>query len=84
MTADAPDEPVADEPVIVSAEIAAGHDGSAELVVTLRHPNGALEPVVMDGKLGLDLMQRCGAATLDDLAGRSWRDILGARVCTTS
>ena len=81
MTTDA-----ADEPVIVSAEIAAGHDGSAELVVNLRHPNGALEPVVLDGQKGLDLMQRCGAATLDDLAGRSWRDILGASVepCTTS
>jgi hypothetical protein len=78
MTADAPDAPVPEEPMIVSAEIAAGHDGSAELVVNLRHPNGALEPVVMDGQKGLDLIARCGAASLDDLAGRSWREILGA------
>ena len=67
-----------DEPVIVSAAITAGHDGSAELVVNLRHPNGAIEPVVMDGQKGLDLIARCGAASLDDLAGRSWREILGA------
>jgi hypothetical protein len=65
------------EPVIVGAEIAAGHDGAAELVVQLRYPNGAEEPVVLDAEHGLDLMRRCGAATLDDLAGHSWRKILG-------
>ena len=66
-----------DEAVIVRAEIAAGHDGAAELVVQLRHPNGAEEPVILDAEHGLDLMRRCGAATLDDLAGHSWRKILG-------
>jgi hypothetical protein len=65
------------EPVIIGAEIAAGHDGSAELVVQLRYPNGAEEPVVLGAEKGLELMQRCGAASLDDLAGRSWREILG-------
>jgi hypothetical protein len=65
------------EPVIVGAEIAAGHDGAAELVVQLRHPNGAEEPVVLDTEQGLDLMRRCGVATLDDLTGHSWRKILG-------
>ena len=67
---------VASEPVIVGAEIAAGHDGSAELVLTLRHPNGVLEALVMDGEKGLELLRRCGAASLDELAGRSWREIL--------
>lgn len=65
------------EPVIIGAEIAAGHDGAAELVLSLRHPNGAEEPVVLNAEKGLDLMRRCGASTVDDLAGRSWRDILG-------
>lgn len=65
------------EAVIVGAEIAAGHDGAAELVVSLRHPNGVEEPVVLNSDLGLDLMRRCGAATLDELAGHSWRKILG-------
>ena len=65
------------EPVIVRAEIAAGHDGTAELVVSLRHPNGSEEPVVLAGDQGLDLMRRCGVATLDELAGQSWRKILG-------
>ena len=64
------------EPVIVGAEIAAGHDGSAELVVRLRHPNGTEAPVVLDEATGLGLMRRCGVAHVDDLAGHSWRAIL--------
>jgi hypothetical protein len=67
------------EPVIVGAEIAAGHDGTAELVLSLRHPNGVEEPVVLAGDLGLELMRRCGAATLDELSGHSWRKILGGK-----
>ena len=65
-----------DEAVIVGAEIIAGHDGSAELLVRLRHPGGAEGPVILDEATGLRLMRNCGAATLDDLAGQSWRRIL--------
>ena len=36
------------EAVIIGAQIVAGHDGSAELLVRLRHPNGAEGPVVLD------------------------------------
>ena len=68
--------PRATEPFIVGAEIAAGHDGSAELVVRLRHPDGTEAPVVLDSRTGLELMRRCGAAHIDDLAGHSWRKIL--------
>ena len=66
------------EPVIVGAEIAAGHDGSADMVLRLRHPNGAEETVTLDGEQGLALMTRCGTASLDDLPGHSWRKILEA------
>lgn len=66
------------EAVIVGAEIVAGHDGSAELVVRLRHPDGSEGPVVLDEDLGLRLMQACGAAELSELAGQSWRRILEA------
>ena len=72
------------EPVIVGAEIAAGHDGSAELVVRLRHPNGTEAPVVMDADAGFKLMRQCGVSNVDDLAGHSWRAILeGSRSCST-
>ena len=64
------------EAVIVGAEIVAGHDGSAELVVRLRHPNGAEAPVILDEETGLKLMNNCGASHVDDLTGQSWRGIL--------
>ena len=64
------------EAVIVSAEIVAGHDGSTELLVRLRHPGGAEGPVILDEATGLRLMRNCRASTLDDLAGQSWRRIL--------
>ena len=64
------------EAVIVSAEIVAGHDGSAEMVVRLRHPNGAEGPVILDEATGLKLMKNCGASHVDDLVGQSWRRIV--------
>ena len=67
---------MSDEAVIVGAQIVAGHDGTAELVVLLRHPNGAEGPVVLDEATGLKLMEACEASHVDDLAGQSWRRIL--------
>lgn len=65
------------EAVIVDAVIGAGHDGAAELVVTLRYENGATAPVVLDAQAGFSLMRNCGASSLAELAGRSWRNLLG-------
>ena len=62
--------------VVVGAEIAAGHDGAADLVVRLRHENGAEGLVALDTETGFDLMRAAGAASLDDLVGRDWLDIL--------
>jgi hypothetical protein len=67
-----------DEAVIVGAEIVAGHDGSAELLVRLRHPNGAEGPVILDERTGLKLMAACGASHVDELTGQSWRRIVEA------
>jgi len=67
---------VKDEAVIVGAEIVAGHDGSAELLVRLRHPNGSEGAVTLDQATGLRLMRNCGASHVDDLAGQSWRRIV--------
>jgi hypothetical protein len=64
------------EAVIVGAEVVAGHDGSAELLVRLRHPDGSEGPVVLDEETGLKLMEACGAGSLDDLEGQSWRRII--------
>jgi hypothetical protein len=70
-------EAALDEAIIVDAQIVAGHDGTAELVVRLRHPDGSEGPVTLDEDTGLKLMEACGATHLDELAGRSWRLILG-------
>jgi hypothetical protein len=64
------------EAVIVGAEIVAGHDGSAELLLRLRHPNGVEAPVQLDEDTGLKVMAVCGASHVDDLIGQSWRRIV--------
>jgi hypothetical protein len=65
-----------EDTTIVNAEVSGGHDGAAELIVTLRYQNGTVGPVVLDGDLGFALLKSCGAETLDDLKGHSWRKIL--------
>ena len=65
-----------DEAVIVGAQVVAGHDGSAELLVTLRHANGVEAPVQLDEVTGLKLMAACGASHVDELSGQSWRRIV--------
>ena len=68
-----------DEAVITDAQIVAGHDGTAELVIRLLHPDGSEGPVTLDEETGLRLMEACGATHLDELAGQSWRLILGGQ-----
>jgi hypothetical protein len=64
------------EAVIVSAEIAAGHDGQADLVVQLRYQNGVVAPVTLDPDTALKLMSACGVSDIKELAGQSWRKVL--------
>jgi len=71
------------ETVIVDAEIGCGHDGRAELVVSLRWSNGHVSKVVLDTEAGLRLMRNCGVAHLSELAGHSWRKILEESKCST-
>jgi hypothetical protein len=76
----APARPLATETadaVIVGAEITAGHDGSADLVLQVRYENGVVAPVVLDQDTAFDLMAACGAASLEALVGRCWRDFFG-------
>ena len=75
---------VTEDAVIVAAEIAGGHDGCAEIVVSLRYENGRIARVVLDTAAGLKLMENCGAAQLSELEGHSWREILEDKKCSTS
>jgi len=67
--------PGLDDAVVEAAEIVAGHDGAAELLVRLRHGNGASGTLTLDAETGFDLLGRADASSLDDLVGRRWRDI---------
>jgi len=75
----------ASEAIIVGAELAAGHDGQAELVVRIRYANGVVGNVMLDAEAGYALMRSCQIDTLGGLAGQSWRKILeGVKTCSTS
>jgi hypothetical protein len=67
---------VSGEAIILDAVVAPGHDGAAELVISLRHPNGGLETVALDAELGFHLMKSCGVASAAGLPGQPWRRIL--------
>ena len=64
------------EAVIVSAEIAAGHDGEADLIVRVRYENGVVAPVTIDAETAMKLMSACGVSHINDLAGQPWRKVL--------
>ena len=61
--------------VIEQAEIAAGHDGAAELALAIRYENGVIGQVTLDAATGFSIMRALGAADLDGLIGRSWREV---------
>jgi hypothetical protein len=61
--------------VIETAELAAGHDGRAELVLRLRYPNGGVCEVRLDEEAVAFALDAAGVTCLADLSGRRW-DIL--------
>ena len=68
-------EAVAADAVIERAEIAAGHDGAAELALSIRYQNGVAGQVTLDADTGFSIMRALGAADLSGLVGRSWREV---------
>jgi hypothetical protein len=68
--------PAPADAVIVAADIAAGHDGLAELIVSVRYENGVIGSVVLDTESGFDLIEGCGAGGIAGLIGRSWRETI--------
>jgi hypothetical protein len=62
-------------PVVESATIGPGHDGRAELVVRLRHPNGATTTISLAEEALAGLLTSGVVTSLDDLPGRPWSDL---------
>ena len=63
------------EATIVGAEIAGGHDGTAEMVISIQYEHGVVGSVTLDADTGFSVMKACGAADLAALIGRPWREI---------
>ena len=61
--------------IIEAAEVAAGHDGRAEIVLLVRYPNGASARVRLDEEAAAATLDAAGVSELADLIGRAW-DIL--------
>jgi hypothetical protein len=59
-------------PIVETAAVGPGHDGRAELVVALRHRNGARSTISVDEHALADLLERGVITSLDDLPGRDW------------
>jgi hypothetical protein len=64
--------------VIANARVAAAHEGTAELVVTIRYSNGGTSEIALDAIATEQLMQSCEATTLDGLHGQSWKKVQAA------
>lgn len=60
------------EPTIVAADLAAGHDGLAEVSVTVRYPNGAERAICLPCDVVDGALDRAGITDLADLIGKSW------------
>jgi hypothetical protein len=60
------------EPTIVSATVAAGHDGVAEAAITVRYPNGAERSMSLPYEVVDRALDIARASSLDDLIGQPW------------
>lgn len=78
-----PAAPSGPDALIESAQISGGHDGQAELIVTLRFASGGTTAVVLDTEAGMRLMRNCGVDDVAALAGHPWNKILEDPTCST-
>jgi len=59
-------------PTIVAAHLAAGHDGLAEVSVTVRYGNGAERAICLPCDVIDAALDRAGITDLTNLVGRPW------------
>ncbi len=45
------------------------------MALSIRYENGVVGQVVLDADTGFSVMRACGAADLQSLIGRSWREV---------
>ncbi len=64
------------EPTIVSATVAAGHDGVAEAAITVRYPNGAERSMSLPYEAVDRALDIAHVSSLDDLIGLPWTTLV--------
>lgn len=70
-------------PVIRAVDIAAAHDGEAELLVTLEYANGGASQVALDEFAARRLLETCQARTPEGLIGASWEHVRDALIASS-
>ena len=66
------------EAVISEARVAAAHEGTAELIVTLTHENGGRSEVALDELAANALLAACEAEHPDAIIGAPWHKVRDA------
>lgn len=69
--------------VISNVQIAAAHDGDAELLVTLTYDNGGTSLVTLDEHAVRALFDLCGTNVPEDLIGASWEHVRDALIASS-
>jgi len=70
-------------PVIRAIDIAAAHDGEAELLVTLAYANGGASQVTLDEFAASRLLETCQVSTPEALIGASWEHVRDALIASS-
>ena len=71
-------------PTIVSAALGAGHDGRAEVVIELLHPNGGRNRVSVPQESAVRALDAAGVTSIDQLVGQPWSVLLVASTNDTT
>ena len=71
------------EATICDIQIAAAHDGEAELHVTLEYGNGGRTHVTLDEFAARSLLANCQAETPEDLIGADWVHVRDALIASS-
>jgi hypothetical protein len=64
--------------VIKHVQVAAAHDGVAELIVTLEFETGGQSLVTLDEHAAQKLIESTGVDSAEDLAGQGWEHVRDA------
>ena len=64
--------------MIKQARVAAAHEGTAEMVITIEYENGGMTDISLDAAAVEALMSRTSATSLDELIGVGWEQVRDA------